>query len=84
MFRKTEAEMLKKEEEGGMVAASYDLLTDRMGFCDEGPAIEMKDMARDAAKLLHEAMTVDDIKVNGNEMGLGQGDNNGCLGLVWR
>lgn len=65
MFRKTEAEMLKKEEEGGMVAASYDLLTDRMGFCDEGPARELKDMARDAAKLLHEAMTVDDIKVNG-------------------
>ena len=59
--------MLKKEEEGGMVTASYDLLTDQMGFCDEGPPQELGEMAKEATKLLREVMTVDDIKVNGNE-----------------
>ena len=67
MFRKSETEMLKMEEEGGMVTATYDLLTDRMGFCDEGAPRELAEMSREAAKLLHEVMTVDDVKVNGNE-----------------
>ena len=67
MFRKSETEMLKMEEEGGMVTATYDLLTDRMGFCDEGAPRGLAEMSREAAKLLHEVMTVDDVKVNGNE-----------------
>ena len=47
--------MLKKEEEGGMVTASYDLLTDQMGFCDEGPPQELDEMAKEATKLLRPA-----------------------------
>ena len=45
MFRKSETEMLKMEEEGGMVTATYDLLTDRMGFCDEGAPRELAEMS---------------------------------------
>ena len=63
MFRQTEADMMKKEEEGGVVAATYELLVNRMGFPDEGPGRELRMMARESAALLHEGMTAESVKV---------------------
>ena len=66
MFRKTEAEMMEKEAKGGMVRPTYELLTDQMGFCDEGAPMELCVMEREANKLLREVMTAEDVKVSGN------------------